>query len=142
MTLRSRLPTTKIVPAPESVAEIVGLTHVTVVLSHPGDKSRRWQGLFLVDTEAIDCMAPGKALREIGIEPEGKRSYELADGKRIQFEYGIVRIEFMGDVTSGDIIFGPDDCEPLLGLTALEHTGIIVDPKTNQLRRLPSVPLK
>ena len=118
------------------------LTHVTVAISHPSDRARRWEGLFLVDTGAIDCMAPGSALREIGIQSEGKRTYELADGTKIQFEYGIVRIEFMGDVTSGDIIFGPDDCEPILGVTALEHTGIVVDPKTNQLRRLPAVPLK
>jgi clan AA aspartic protease len=120
----------------------MGLTHVTVALSSPGNRTRRWEALFLVDTGAIDCMAPATALREIGIQPEGKRSYELADGTEIQFEYGIVRIEFMGDVTSGDIIFGPDDCEPILGITALEHTGIVVDPKTNQLRRLPAVPLK
>jgi clan AA aspartic protease len=120
----------------------MGLTHVTVAVSNPGDRTRRWEGLFLVDTGAIDCMAPAKALHEIGIQPEGTRSYELADGTAIQFEYGMVRIEFMGDVTSGDIIFGPDDCEPLLGVTALEHTGIVVDPKTNQLKRLPAVPLK
>jgi len=135
-------PVTKIFPAPQRIEDLMGLTHVTVALSNPGDRMRRWEGLFLVDTGAVDCMAPAKWLREIGIQPEGKRAYELADGKRLQFEYGIVRIEFMGDVTSGDVIFGPDDCEPLLGVTALEHTGIIVDPKTNQLKRLPGVPLK
>lgn len=133
---------TKVVPAPQRLEDIMGLTHVTVALSNPSDRARRWEGLFLVDTGAIDSMAPAKALRELGILPEGKRSYELADGKQLEFEYGIARIEFMGDITSGDVIFGPDDCEPLLGVTALEHTGIIVDPKTNQLRRLPSVPLK
>lgn len=120
----------------------MGLTHVTVAVSNPGDRTRRWEKLFLVDTGAIDCMAPASALREIGVPSEGRRTYELADGKGIEFEYGIVRIEFMGDVTSSDIIFGPEDCEPLLGVTALEHTGIVVDPKTNQLRRLPAVPLK
>ena len=120
----------------------MGLTHVAVTISNPGDRERRWQGLFFVDTGAIDSMAPAKVLRELGIQSEGTRSYELAGGTGIHFEYGIARIEFMGDVTSGDVIFGPDDCEPILGVTALEHTGIIVDPKTKQLRRLPAVPLK
>ena len=137
-----RLQTTKITPAPKTIEDIMGLTHVTVAISNHSDRTRRWESLFLVDTDAIDCMAPAKALREIGIQPEGRRSYQLADGTEIQFEYGMVRIEFMGDVTSGDIIFGSDDCEPLLGVTALEHTGIVVDPKTNQLKRLPAVPLK
>lgn len=135
-------PITRIVPAPQRLEDIMGLTHVTVTLSNPGDRTRRWEGLFLVDTGAMDSMAPAKALHEMGIEPEGTRSYELADGNRFQFEYGIARIEFMGDVTSSDVIFGPDDCQPLLGVTALEHTGIIVDPKTNQFKRLPSIPLK
>jgi len=120
----------------------MGLTHVTATISHPTNRDRKWSGLFLVDTGAIDCMAPGKALREIGIEPDGKKTYELADGTEVQFEFGLARIEFMGDVAGGIVIFGPDDCEPILGVTALESTGIVVDPKTNQLKRLPAVPLK
>ncbi len=120
----------------------MGLTHVTAIISHPIQRDRKWQGLFLVDTGAIDCMAPAKALREIGIESEGTKTYELADGTEVQVEFGLTRIEFLGDVTGGIVIFGPDDCEPILGVTALESTGIVVDPKTNQLKRLPAVPLK
>ena len=120
----------------------MGLTHVTVAVSNPADRGRKWEGLFLIDAGAIDCLAPGKSLREIGIAPEGKKTYELADGSEVMFEFGLARIEFMGDVAGGIIIFGPDDCEPILGVTALESTGIVVDPKTNQLKRLPAVPLK
>ncbi|MEX2317340.1 MAG: clan AA aspartic protease [Pirellulales bacterium] len=120
----------------------MGLTHVTVAISNPADRARNWEGLFLVDTGAIDCMAPANALFDIGIKPEGKKTYELADGTEVQFEFGLARIEFLGDVAGGIIIFGPDDCEPILGVTALESTGIVVDPKSNQLKRLPAVPLK
>jgi hypothetical protein len=38
--------------------------------------------------------------------------------------------------------FGPDDREPLLGVTALESVGITVDPANRQLKRLPAIPLK
>lgn len=48
----------------------------------------------------------------------------------------------MGEVTAGRIIFGPDDAEPLLGATALESVGIMVDPANQTLKRLPAVPLK
>jgi hypothetical protein len=48
----------------------------------------------------------------------------------------------MGDITAGRIILGPDNCEPLLGVTVLESTGIIVDPANRQLKRLPAIPLK
>jgi len=48
----------------------------------------------------------------------------------------------MGEITAGRVIFGPDDVEPLLGVTALESVGITVDPVTQTLRRLPAIPLK
>jgi hypothetical protein len=48
----------------------------------------------------------------------------------------------MGEVTGGRIIFGPDDTEPLLGVTALESVGITIDPASQKLKRLPALPLK
>jgi predicted aspartyl protease len=69
-------------------------------------------------------------------------SYELADGTVREFPFGLVRIEFMGETTAGRVIFGESGTEPLLGVTALESVGIIVDPANKTLRRLPAVPLK
>jgi hypothetical protein len=40
------------------------------------------------------------------------------------------------------VIFGPDDADPLLGVTALESVGITVDPANRTLKRLPAIPLK
>lgn len=117
-------------------------THVTVALTNPGDRQRRWEGLFLVDTGAIDCFVPGNRLREVGIEPRGRRSYELADGSEVVLEIAVAEIEFMGEVVGATVIFGPDDCEPLLGVTALESVGIEVDPQNQRLKRLPAVRLK
>ncbi len=102
----------------------------------------RWEGLFLVDMGAIDCYIPGNRLREIGIQPEGRRTYELADGSELVLEVGLARIEFMGEVIGATVIFGADDAEPLLGVTALESVGIEVDPQNQRLKRLPAVRLK
>ncbi|HSZ56665.1 MAG TPA: clan AA aspartic protease [Tepidisphaeraceae bacterium] len=120
----------------------MGATQVTVAVSNPGDPNKRWEGLFLVDTGAIDCMAPAKHLREIGIMPRGKRTYELADGSEIILEIGVATVEFMGEVVGATIIFGDDDVEPILGVTALESVGIEVDPQNQRLKRLPAVRLK
>ncbi len=68
--------------------------------------------------------------------------YELADGRKKDYRYGLVRIELDGRITAGRVIFGPDDTEPLLGVTILESTGFAVDPTTRTLKKLPSVPLK
>jgi clan AA aspartic protease len=120
----------------------MGATHVTVAISNPANSKRRWEALFLVDTGAIDCMAPAKHLRAIGIKPRGKRTYELADGTEIIMQVGMVGVEFMGDFVGATIIFGPDDAEPILGVTALESVGIEVDPQNQRLKRLPAVRLK
>ena len=74
--------------------------------------------------------------------PVGKTAYELANGSVAEYEFGLVRIEFMGEVTAGRAIFGPAGSEPLLGTTALESVGILVDPTHKTLKRLPASPLK
>jgi clan AA aspartic protease len=120
----------------------MGLMHVTVVLRASERSRRRYEADFLVDTGAIDCMAPASKLRGAGIRRRGRTAYELADGSTVEYDFGLAEIEFMGEVTSGRVIFGPDSCEPLLGVTALESVGIVVDPSTQRLKRLPAVPLK
>lgn len=120
----------------------MGATQVTVSVSNPTDATRRWDGLFLVDTGAIDCYVPAKHLHAIGIEPKGRRTYELADGTEIALDVGVAQIEFMGEVVGVTVIFGEDDAEPLLGVTALESVGIEVDPQNQRLKRLPAVRLK
>jgi len=120
----------------------MGLTHVTVTIKASLDSKRIYEDDFLVDTGSTDCLAPAKELRKIGIMPVGKTTHELADGSPKELEFGIAVIEFMGDITAGRIIFAPDNTEPILGVLALESVGIIVDPKTQTLKRLPAIPLK
>ncbi len=48
----------------------------------------------------------------------------------------------MGEIVGASVIFGADDAEPILGVTALESVGIEVDPRSQRLKRLPSVRLK
>ena len=120
----------------------MGLTHVTVAL-RPTDKVQpTYEADFLVDTGASDSMAPGSALEESGFKAVGKMAYELADGTVTEYPFGLAIIEFMGEVTAGRIIFGPDNAEPILGVTALESVGILVDPTNKTLKRLPAIPLK
>ena len=120
----------------------MGLTHVTVTVKASRSSRKKYAADFLVDTGATDCMASGAALRKAGITPVGKTTYELADGTPREFDFGLGVIEFMGDITAGRIIFGPDGSEPILGVTALESVGISVDPRTRTLKRLPAISLK
>ena len=120
----------------------MGMTHVTVTVRNPADPNRIWEGLFLVDIGAVDCLVPSRHLLEIGLEPKGKRTYELADGSEVKMDIAVAEIEFMGDLVGSTVIFGAEDAEPILGVTALESVGIEVDPRTQRLKRLPAARLK
>jgi predicted aspartyl protease len=114
-----------------------------MVTLRAAQKSRKkYRASFLVDTGATDSMAPASELRRAGIRPRGRKTYEQADGSLVDYEYGFAEMEFMGVVIAGLVIFGPDGVEPLLGVTALESAGMVVDPVSQQLKRLPAVPLK
>ena len=120
----------------------MGATHVTVAIRNPADPERVWEGLFLVDTGATDCLVPRPYLESIGLVPEGQRRYGLADGSEIRLDITGGRIEFMGETTWGTIVFGDENAEPLLGVTALESVGIEVDPRNQTLNRLPATRLR
>ena len=120
----------------------MGVTHVTAVVRNPAEPDRTWEGLFLVDTGATDCLVPRQCLESIGLKPEGRRTYELADGSEIHMDVTVGRVEFLGDFVGATIIFGDSDAEPLLGVTALESAGIEVDPRNQSLKKLPAIRLK
>ena len=85
---------------------------------------------------------PASALRDIGLAPKGRRTYELADGREETVDVTTADIEFMGDYVGTTVCFGPDGVEPLLGLTALESVGIEVDPVSQRLKRRHAVRMK
>ena len=120
----------------------MGLTKVTVTITNLAKSKQGYENLFLVDTGAIDCIAPESELIKAGIEVEGKEVYELANGEAVEYKYGFARVEFMGAETVCQVIFGPEDAEPILGVVALESTGIGVDPVSKELKKMSAKPLK
>jgi len=120
----------------------MGLTHVAARVLDLTKSAAPYEGEFLVDTGAIDCLAPRDRLLAAGVKPEGKAVYELADGTPVELQYGFARIAFVGEETVAQIIFGDSDCEPILGAAALENVGVVVDPVTKTPKRLHAKPLK
>jgi clan AA aspartic protease len=120
----------------------MGMTHVTTTIKKLDGRGKGYTAEFLVDTGATHCLAPAQALRKAGIRKEGRWTYELANGQPVEYDYGFARVSFLGENTVTPIIFGPAEAEPILGVLALESTGLSVDPNTHSLRRLPAIPLK
>jgi clan AA aspartic protease len=120
----------------------MGLTKVTVTVSDLAKSRKPFEQEFLVDTEAVDCLVPSSKLRKAGIKPEGKSVYELANGTPVEYEYGFARVSFMGAETVAQVIFGPENADPILGVVALENAGIGVDPRTKRLLKMTAKALK
>jgi clan AA aspartic protease len=120
----------------------VGLTKVTVAIRDLARSHKPYEDDFLVDTGAVDCLVPSSKLRKADIKPEGTSVYELANGTSVEYQYGFARVSFMGAETVAQVIFGPENASPILGVVALENAGIGVDPRTKKLLKMTAKALK
>ena len=120
----------------------MGATYVDATIRNPAAPARSWTGQFLVDTGAFDSLVPRQHLQAIGLAPVSHEQYVLADGSSIMMDTTVGQIEFEGKIVGGTIVFGDAHAEPLLGVTALESGGFEVDPRSQQLKRLPAILLK
>ena len=68
------------------------LTHVTTRVSNLAGTGTPYEADFLVDTGAVDCLAPTDSMRAAGIRPESKAVYELANGEPVEYEYGFAEV--------------------------------------------------
>ena len=59
--------------------------------------------------------------------------FSLPDGTRITRQVGDAYFEYQGEGGAAPIIFGEDGDEPLLGATALESCGLVLNPFRREL---------
>jgi predicted aspartyl protease len=89
----------------------------------------------LVDSGAQFTMAPAPLLKRLGITPERRETFQLANGKKTSLRVGSAHVSLMGRSAPTAILFGPKGCEPLLGIITLEALELVVDPVRKKLRR-------
>ena len=86
-----------------------------------------------VDTGAAFTKLPARLLREIGVEPMGQRRFLLADGRRVDMDYGQAWVTIDGERVVTVVVFGEDDAPSLLGAYTLEGLALAVDPIEQRL---------
>src|SRR5688572_15140737 len=59
----------------------------------------------LVDTGAEATWLPREVLESIGVVPEGREQYQMADGRVLEREVGYVIVHVAGRRTSDDVVF-------------------------------------
>ena len=87
----------------------------------------------VVDTGAAYSTLPARLLRELGVATIGKRRLLLADGRRIELDYGQAWATIDGESVVTLVVFGEDDAPALLGAYTLEGLALAVDPVEQRL---------
>ena len=87
----------------------------------------------LVDTGAAYTAVPTSLLNEIGVQPRSTRRLRQSDGQTVHRPLGQARMRLEGEEFDVPVIFLPENTSPLLGATALEIFGLIVDPDRQRL---------
>ena len=72
-------------------------------------------------------------MHELGVEPMGKRRFLLADGRRVDMDYGRAWATINGDSEVTIVVFGEENAPALLGAYTLEGLALAVDPTSQRL---------
>ena len=112
----------------------MGFISVKIYIHNPEEPARCREVTLLVDTGAMYSIVPAKILQDLGIKPLWRRSFTLANGQRIERNLGGALYRYKEYGGHAPLIFGEEDDQLVLGVTALEAMGLEVDPVTKQLK--------
>jgi predicted aspartyl protease len=111
----------------------MGMTYVEVQVGNPSDPSNLRRVEFMIDSGAIDSVAPRRLLEELGIKPIVTEKFFPADGKSISRDKGIALLPYGARVGGADVLFGEEGDANLLGATTLEALALSLDPLRREL---------
>ncbi len=106
----------------------VGIFRTTIGIESPDDRGRlRELSDTLVDTGSEFTWAPRALLESLGIRPERRQLFIVADGRRLEREIGFA-IVHAGGISAPDIVvFAESGDMTLLGVRSLEGLNLRVD---------------
>jgi clan AA aspartic protease len=111
----------------------MGLFEVKVRLANPTVPERAREVSLLVDTGATLSWVPRSVLDALGIRPTSRLTFQLADGRRLERDVGGALFTVDGRTLPIPVAFAEAGEELVLGATALEALGFVVDPVEKKL---------
>jgi predicted aspartyl protease len=146
-TLRAKLPATpswfrhcrmtmRVAPRRLGGRRRMGITTVNGRLFNTGDVDRSIDVVFTVDSGAIYSVVPAQVLRAIDVEPQGRETFWLADGRKVKRDVGWALFEIEDRRAPSRVVFGRRGDACLLGMVTLEELGFSLDPLKRRLRPL------
>ena len=105
----------------------MGDIYLELNIANIHDLERQKEISFLVDTGSTRAWIPKKIADELGIQPVGNVSLELADGSVKELPYGFCLFDFGGETVAGNVVLGPPACEPIVGTHVLQDFRLVID---------------
>src|SRR5579862_224123 len=117
----------------------MGITALTLEMAN-NLKPDQWIPIeLMVDSGAIYSVIPTTLLRRLGIRPEGRYEFVLADGSVVTRRTGAASFRCKGITGPSRVVFGEPSDSPLLGVVTLEELGLSLDPVRGELKPLPMI---
>ena len=111
----------------------MGQFTVQVTVANPSDPARQAEVELLVDTGATLTWVSAQLLESIGAPRLPRRSFLLADGRRVERDTAAAVVRLDGSEASVTLVVAQPGDAQLLGATALETLGFAVDPIARRL---------
>ena len=101
---------------------------VNLTAVNPSERQRRTPPIeVMVDTGSELSWLPKKELLDIGITPEGKKRFAMANKQIIERDIGYAILTAEGYTTIDEVVFAEDGDMSLLGVRTLEGFSVMVD---------------
>ena len=92
----------------------------------------RWTTIdALVDPDAFMTSIPASILRELGIEPVDKRTFQLSEGETRQMEIGYACIRLEEKEGIAQVVFSDEGTSPVIGRLTLDGMLLEFDPDSH-----------
>ena len=111
----------------------MGMFEVKVKLASLAAPGRTEEISLLVNTGATLSWIPREVLQKLGVTAFSRLPFSLADGRRLERDVTAVLVTFDGRKTPVQVAFGEPGEEAVLGATALEGLGFMVEPVAKRL---------
>lgn len=106
---------------------------VKVKLTNLAAPSQAEEVSLLVDTGATLSWVPRGVLQKLGAAPFSRVAFSLADGRELERDVTGVLLAIDGKKAAVTVAFAEPGDEAVLGATALESLGFVVDPVAKKL---------
>ena len=104
----------------------MGITYVQGKVKGPSGKQETVE--FLIDSGATYSLLPKQTWESIGLKPQRRVSFTLADGTTVERSVSEAYVIFPQGHAHTPVILGEEGDQALLGVVTLEILGLVFNP--------------